>query len=205
MSTRDSSASNTTLVNNSLIEIMTGPDNQRKAEQLLSFMLEKGLSFYDEVVTQLDHALQTAELAKKSNANNYLITSALLHDLGHLLLNEKSLAEDLNHEEIGANAMTTFFPSTVTEPIRLHVDAKRYLCTVDQDYYNNLSQASQNSFQVQGQYMSAKEIELFEQNSHFEAAIQIRRWDDLAKIKDLTVSPLKTYQVCVSQSLLSIS
>ena len=52
MSTRDSSASNTTLVNNSLIEIMTGPDNQRKAEQLLSFMLEKGLSFYDEVVTQ---------------------------------------------------------------------------------------------------------------------------------------------------------
>ena len=79
MSTRDSSASNTTLVNNSLIEIMTGPDNQRKAEQLLSFMLEKGLSFYDEVVTQLDHALQTAELAKKSNANNYLITSALLH------------------------------------------------------------------------------------------------------------------------------
>ena len=146
MSTRDSSASNTTLVNNSLIEIMTGPDNQRKAEQLLSFMLEKGLSFYDEVVTQLDHALQAAELAKKSNANNYLITSALLHDLGHLLLNEKSLAEDLNHEEIGANAMTTFFPSTVTEPIRLHVDAKRYLCTVDQDYYNNLSQASQNSF-----------------------------------------------------------
>ena len=53
--------------------------------------------------------------------------------------------------------------------------------------------------------MSAKEIELFERNSHFEAAIQIRRWDDLAKIKDLTVSPLKTYQVCVSQSLLSIS
>ena len=210
MPTRDLSANNTTLVNNSLVEVMKVPDNQQKVERLFNFMFEKGLSFYDEVVTQLDHALQAAELAKKSNADNHLITSALLHDLGHLLLNEHNtqdtfLAEDLNHEEIRATSMAPFFPPLVTEPIRLHVDAKRYLCTVDQDYHNSLSQASKNSFQVQGQYMSTKEVKFFEQNVHFEAAVQVRRWDDLAKAKDVTVAPLNTYQTCVSQSLLSTS
>ena len=113
------SANNTTLVNNSLVEVMNVPDNQQKVERLLNFMFEKGLSFYDEVVTQLDHALQAAELAKKSNADNHLITSALLHDLGHLLLNEHNtqdhfLVEDLNHEEIGATSMAPFFPPIVT-------------------------------------------------------------------------------------------
>lgn len=121
----------------------TAPD-QQKVHILFNYMEKRGQSFYDEVVTQLAHALQCAALAKRNSASPEQITSALLHDIGHFILDEHNadidfLETDLNHEEIGAEYLEPFFPDAVTTPIRLHVPAKRYLCSVDTTYYDGLS------------------------------------------------------------------
>ncbi len=107
-----------------------------KTEALFAFLSRTGQGFYDESVTQLEHALQAAHLAKESGATLEQITAALLHDIGHFLTDEHSQesdfqTEDWDHENLGADQIRPFFPESVTEPIRLHVPAKRYLCTVE--------------------------------------------------------------------------
>ena len=109
---------------------------EQKIDTLFSYMEDRGQSFYDEVVTQLEHALQCAALAQQNDAGPTLITGTLLHDIGHIILDEHSardafLDTDLSHEEVGAQYLQPFFPVAVTTPIRLHVPAKRYLCTTD--------------------------------------------------------------------------
>ena len=169
-------------------------------------MEDRGKSFYDEVVTQLEHALQCAALAQQNAASATLITGALLHDLGHFILDEHNadktfLATDLNHEEIGAEYLAPFFPEAVTTPIRLHVPAKRYLCTTDAAYHDGLSEASKRSLVVQGGVMSDAERAAFEQIPHFRDALTLRRWDDLAKVKGLETSDLETYRDIVQECL----
>ena len=169
-------------------------------------MEKRGQSFYDEVVTQLEHALQCAALAEQNNAAPTLITSALLHDLGHIILDEHNadkafLDIDLNHEEIGAQYLAPFFPESVTTPVRLHVPAKRYLCAMDTSYHDGLSDASKKSLIVQGGVMSDAEREAFEQIPHFQDALALRRWDDLAKVKGLETAALETYRDIVQQCL----
>ena len=193
-------------VDQSLAQEMNGATPQQKVDALFSYLEDKGQSFYDEVVTQLEHALQSAALAKQNNASTTLITSALLHDIGHLILDEHNadsafLDIDLNHEEIGAQYLEPFFPETVTTPIRLHVPAKRYLCTVDVTYHDGLSDASKRSLKVQGSVMSAEEREAFEQIPHYQDALTLRRWDDLAKVKGLEAPDLQTYHKTVQECL----
>jgi predicted HD phosphohydrolase len=108
---------------------------------------------------------------------------------------------DLNHEEIGAQYLEPFFPEAVTTPIRLHVPAKRYLCKTDASYYDGLSEASKRSLKVQGGIMSDEEREAFEQIPHFQDALTLRRWDDLAKVKGLEAAGLETYRDIVQQCL----
>ncbi|MFP6721420.1 MAG: HD domain-containing protein [Candidatus Poribacteria bacterium] len=177
-----------------------------KVKMLFAYMEEKGQSFYDESVTQLQHALQCAHQATLCAVDASLVTSALLHDLGHFLLDERSdnhrfLSQDLNHEEIGSTYLQPFFPPSITEPIRLHVPAKRYLCTVDLAYYDSLSDASQRSFHVQGGAMSSKEKVDFEKLDYFEAATQLRIWDDCAKVQGSQVPDLEAYRDTVLQCL----
>ena len=193
-------------IDQSLAQEMKNATAEQKVDALFNYMEERGQSFYDEVVTQLEHALQCAALAQQNDASSTLITSALLHDLGHFILDEHNadkafLATDLNHEEIGAQYMEPFFPEAVTTPIRLHVPAKRYLCTTDASYHEGLSDASKKSLIVQGGVMSDEEREAFEQILHFEDALTLRRWDDLAKVKGLKTARLETYQDIVQQCL----
>ena len=178
----------------------------QKIDTLFSYMEKRGQSFYDEVVTQLEHALQCAALAKQQDASPTLITGALLHDIGHIILDEHSAREafldtDLSHEEVGAQYLEPFFPDAVTTPIRLHVPAKRYLCTTDASYHDGLSEASKRSLRVQGGVMSDEEREAFEQIPHFRDALTLRRWDDLAKVKGLEAAGLETYRDIVQQCL----
>ena len=178
----------------------------QKIDTLFSYMEDRGQSFYDEVVTQLEHALQCAALAQQSNAAPTLITGALLHDLGHIILDEHSAREaflntDLSHEEVGAQYLRPFFPEAVTTPIRLHVPAKRYLCTTDPSYWDGLSEASKRSLKLQGGNMSDEEQEAFEQIPYFEDGLTLRRWDDLAKVKGLEIVGLETYRDIVQQCL----
>ena len=193
-------------IDQSLAQEMTGATAQQKVAALFNYMEGQGQSFYDEVVTQLEHALQCAALAQQHDASPTLITSALLHDLGHFILDEHNadkafLATDLNHEEIGARYLEPFFPEAVTTPIRLHVPAKRYLCTTDASYHDGLSEASKRSLVVQGGVMSDAERAAFEQIPHFRDALTLRRWDDLAKVKGLETAKLGTYRDIVRQCL----
>ena len=189
-----------------LAQGMRNATAEQKIDTLFNYMEDKGQSFYDEVVTQLEHALQCAALAKQKNASPTLITGALLHDVGHIILDEHSAREafldtDLSHEEVGAQYLRPFFPEAVTTPVRLHVPAKRYLCTTDASYWDGLSEASKRSLKLQGGNMSDEEREAFEQIPYFEDALMLRRWDDLAKVKGLDIPGLDTYRDIVQHCL----
>lgn len=143
-----------------------------------------GAKSYSEQVSQLQHALQVAKLAEEANATDAQIAACLLHDIGHLIFDEGLAAEgkDDQHEIHGANIISQFFDLNVSEPVRLHVEAKRYLCSTDQNYYDSLSQASKDSLILQGGiYDNDEQIKSFENKSFYREAIQLRQFDDLGK------------------------
>lgn len=156
-------------------------------DQLRRLFALNGGKMYDPIVTQLEHALQGAALAEAAGAPDALIAAALLHDVGHLLLDEHMgngdfLLEDRRHEELGADFLQNLsFPQSVVEPIRLHVPAKRYLCASDGAYWDGLSSASQRSLDVQGGAFSDAEAASFIARPHAPSAADVRRWDDRAK------------------------
>ncbi len=194
------------LIDHTLTQKMSNANPQQKVDELFSYMLHQGQTFYDEAITQLEHALQCAALAIQHSASKTLITSALLHDIGHFVMDEHNaevsfLDTDLNHEEIGAKYLQPFFPEAVTTPIRLHVPAKRYLCTVDASYYDGLSDASKRSLKLQGGIMSDDACNEFEDIPHYQDALTLRRWDDQAKVKGQETAGLETYKEIVQQCL----
>ena len=116
-------------------------------EEITNLLTQKGTAMYGrEAVSQLEHALQCAALAESAGATNEIITACLLHDLGHLIhnLGEQAADEGIDdrHEYRAIPYFSHLFAKGVTEPIRLHVDAKRYLCFADKDYWGTLSAAS---------------------------------------------------------------
>ena len=155
-------------------------------KQIIQLFETKGGSMYGgEAVTQLEHALQAAYLAKLGKAKHSLIVASLLHDIGHLLHDLPEMASDEGiddvHEELAGNFLTKYFIDDVVEPVKLHVQAKRYLCATEQDYYEALSQPSKTSLEFQGGIMNELEIENFKTNPFYLDAIALRKWDDLAK------------------------
>lgn len=165
-------------------------------DTLLERLLLRGDQQYGmEAVSQLEHALQCAQLAMQANSSASLVAASLLHDVGHLL---HDLGEDVavrgiddRHEYRANAALKPLFGPAVTEPVRLHVDAKRYLCAVDDTYWQGLSPASQRSLALQGGIFSAEEAERFIQQPHAKDAARLRRWDDLAKVADLPTPTLE--------------
>ncbi|HCS53996.1 phosphonate degradation HD-domain oxygenase [Rubinisphaera sp.] len=168
---------------------------------LLLFQSRGNSQYGGEAVTQQEHALQAATLADAEGASDALITAALLHDVGHLLhdLPEESpeMGVDDHHEGSGYHYLNSIFPAEVTEPIRLHVAAKRYLCAVDPNYQSCLSEPSIVSLNLQGGAMSSEEVRAFDENPHREAAVRLRRWDDEAKVANLTTPLLSYFQPIV--------
>ena len=134
------------------------------------FARRGGDVYFGEPVSQLEHALQAAFLAEQEGASDTLIAAALLHDIGHLA---HKLPEDIGdrgvdgrHEKVGALWLARYFPAAVTEPIRLHVAAKRYLCAMDDEYERGLSAASIQSLALQGGPMSDEEVREFEASAY---------------------------------------
>ena len=197
------SNSNATPVYNDLYQRIVSVQFSLRASELLKFLEEKGDFCYDEIVTQLEHALQCAALAEAENCSEELIVSALFHDIGHLIVGQNNHQEDLLHEEIGAQFLDNFFPETVTEPIRLHVPAKRYLCTTDKNYYDQLSDGSKASLIVQGGNFNEEEKVDFESNSSWRESLKLRRWDDAGKVPDLNIPPLQYYEKFIQHCMLS--
>ena len=166
--------------------------------EVLALFEKGGHSEYGgEEVTQLQHALQTAQLAEKENSPVELVVAALLHDFGHLLHNLPDDAPDRGvddlHETAAERSLASLFPLAVTEPIKLHVQAKRFLCSTDNTYHSKLSEASITSLELQGGTMSAEELLEFKSHPHWEDAIRLRIWDDLAKEPEAKTPPLDHY------------
>jgi len=146
-----------------------------------------------ESVTELQHALQCAQLAEWSQAGHALVAAALLHDIGHFAAAAIGDDVDDEHERRAAELLDGLFPAAVIEPVRLHVQAKRYLVATDARYLAGLSSASVHSLAVQGGAMSADECRRFEATPHHEEALALRRWDDSAKMPGRSTPPLAYY------------
>ena len=142
-----------------------------------------------EPVTQLQHALQTAHLAEASGADDVLVTACLLHDLGHLLNDQGETPSargiDDTHQYYALPFLRGLFPDAVLDAIKLHVDAKRYLCQANPDYFDRLSDDSKRSLALQGGIFSAEQAAAFLKQSGAHDAVVLRQWDDLAKQADL--------------------
>jgi phosphonate degradation associated HDIG domain protein len=154
------------------------------ADALLDLYRDRGSAHYDEAVTQTEHALQAGALAMANQASDPLIVAALFHDIGHLLIDPDDARwrdQDLRHEETGARFLARWFDDDVILPIRLHVPAKRALCSLEPAYARGLSPASVRSLEVQGGPFVEEEMEQFLGQLHAEAALRLRRWDDAAK------------------------
>ena len=149
-----------------------------------------GASQYSgEPVTQLQHALQTAHLAEASGADDALVTACLLHDLGHLLNDQGETPSargiDDTHQYFALPFLRGLFPDAVLDAIKLHVDAKRYLCCANPDYFDRLSDDSKRSLALQGGVFSAEQAAAFLNQRGAHDAVMLRQWDDLAKQADL--------------------
>ena len=155
-------------------------------ERIFGILEQNGGDQYDgEAVSQLEHALQCAYLAEHSGAPTKLVVAALLHDIGHLIHKPGDVpAErgvDDRHEALGRAFLAKWFDDCVTEPVALHVDAKRYLCATDSAYYKFLSTISVRSLELQGGPFSPAEASAFLARPHARDALSVRRWDEQAK------------------------
>jgi predicted HD phosphohydrolase len=147
---------------------------------------------YDEVVAQGLHARQTAALAAEAGADDAVVVAALLHDIGHLL--DLAGHPPGPHEVTGPAFLAGLFPAAVTDPIRLHVEAKRYLCAVDPAYRDRLSAGSKRSLLRQGGPLAPDEVPAFEALPGATGAVALRRWDDAGKVAGLTVPELAAFE-----------
>ena len=154
-------------------------------------------AYHGEPVSQAEHALQAARLAESAGATDSLVVAALLHDVGHLLhdLGEDAAGRGIDdrHERSGSRWLAATFGPDVAEPVRLHVEAKRYLCAVEGVYHDALSPASKLSLSLQGGPMAVDEVARFEADPRYLDAVRLRRWDDEAKVPGLEVPDLDHY------------
>lgn len=153
-------------------------------------------AYFGERVTQLQHALQTAQLAVAARADDELVAASLLHDIGHLL------GGDL-HAEIGVIdhdrscvewLRRRGFSERLIGLVSGHVSAKRYLVSVNEDYWGRLSEASRKTLELQGGPMSVEEAVLFEENPYFKDVLRLRAWDEMAKDPEIQSPGLESYR-----------
>jgi len=171
-------------------------------DQLAALYADRGLgSYYGERVSMLEHGLQAAWFATEEGATPAQVVAALLHDVGHLVVDvPDDIADwhtDAHHEDVGAAWLARHFGPEVTEPVALHVAAKRYLCAVDVSYRARLSQASIITLGLQGGPMDPAEVAAFESRPFYREAIQLRHWDDQGKLGGFSAPAFDTYRALI--------
>ena len=161
------------------------------------------IEYSGEGVTQLEHALQCAQLAEGDGADEALVAAAFLHDLGHLLnmQGETPTARGIDdqHQYFAIPFIRPLFKPAVVEPIRLHVDAKRALCALEPGYYEALSEDSRRSLKLQGGTYAPADAEAFSAKPYAKDAMRLRRWDDAAKVQGKATPPLAHYLAIVGR------
>jgi phosphonate degradation associated HDIG domain protein len=168
------------------------------ADEVLAIYAARGAeAYFGEAVSMTEHGLQAACFAQSAGAPEALVVAALLHDIGHLI--EPAPADiadwttDARHEALGARWLAQRLPEQISEPVRLHVAAKRYLCATDARYFAKLSSASVHTLKLQGGPMPAAEVRQFEAQPYFRDAVRVRHWDDAGKVAGLRTPPLEHY------------
>lgn len=145
--------------------------------------------YLGEPVTMAEHMLQGATIAEQNGQPEEIIVGALLHDIGHFTSEFGTFSmndtEDRFHEQAGAKVLERFFPSVITDCVRYHVAAKRYLCATRPEYFNRLSEASVHSLNLQGGPMNAEEVAEFEKNPNLKQIIAVRYLDEAGKRADM--------------------
>lgn len=154
-------------------------------------------NYIGEQLSQKEHMIGAAMIAEKLGFDNNIIVAALLHDIGHLLFENEPMG-DLgvkDHEIIGSKFIRNLgFNNTVCDLVLNHVNAKRYLCSVDKNYFNNLSEASKQTLNYQGGIMNEKEISSFKSSPNFEMYLNLRRVDELAKDKNMNIVDIEYFR-----------
>ena len=153
-----------------------------------------------------EHMLQTAAAAESASCAPSIVAAALLHDVGHFITDFAKLEDDpkhasmleatvdRHHEKAGARMLQPYFPEDVVEPIRLHVQAKRYLSAVEKDYVKTLAPQALHTLGLQGGPMSPHDVVVFEGNPYCRTAAMLRRWDDAAVVPGLKTPDFEHYR-----------
>ncbi len=159
--------------------------------------------YLGEPVTVAQHMLQGAWLAEAAGARDELVAAALLHDIGHFTSEFGTYSpddiEDKHHDEAGAEVLAPFFPPVVTECVRLHVAAKRFLCATDPSYFGKLSSASVHTLSLQGGPMSDAEVAAFRENPFHDEAVRVRIWDEGGKVQGMKTRPFREYEALLQR------
>jgi [1-hydroxy-2-(trimethylamino)ethyl]phosphonate dioxygenase len=168
-------------------------------DEILALYADRGdEAYFGECVSIAEHGLQAAHFARAAGAPAALIVAALLHDVGHLIAHAPNdLAEwtaDAAHEQVGGRWLADRFAPEVSEPVRLHVPAKRYLLATDADYFAKLSPASVVTLKLQGGPMSREQAVRFEGERFYRDAVLVRRCDDEGKVAGLVTAKLRDYR-----------
>ena len=170
------------------------------------FHARGAVEYFGERVSMIDHALQAAYFAQLASAAPALIVGALLHDIGHLIDQVPSdiadWTEDAHHERLGSQWLAKRFRPEVSEPVRLHVAAKRYLLATNAGYLAQLSPASVITLRLQGGPMETREVAAFETERFYRDAVRLRRWDDEGKVAGLRTPGLSDYQSLIERVIL---
>ena len=168
-------------------------------EEVAALFAAHGGETYGEGVSIAQHSLQTAALARADGADDALCVAALLHDVGHLLEARDDWFGYHKHDRSGGDWLAARFPATISEPVRLHVAAKRYLCATEAAYFAVLSEASRHSLSKQGGPMSAEEAGAFAARPFAAEALRLRRWDDCGKVTGIEVPPFGGYHAAIAR------
>jgi phosphonate degradation associated HDIG domain protein len=169
------------------------------ADDIFAIFNSRGsAAYFGEPVSTTEHGLQAAHFAQEEHASASLVLAALLHDIGHLVVNTPDditeWTDEAHHERIGSGWLARRFSPEISEPVRLHVPAKRYLCATRPEYVARLSPASVLTLKLQGGVMTDAEITAFEAEPFCREALRVREWDDRGKIAGLSTPDLESYR-----------
>ncbi|MEE2697161.1 MAG: metal-dependent phosphohydrolase [Actinomycetota bacterium] len=165
------------------------------ADELAALMADRGRLNYGENVTIAEHSLLTAAAAEQQGHHDTLVAACLMHDMGHWLDEPDDGYGIHDHGGLGGDWVAARFDAAVSEPVRLHIEAKRFLCVRESDYHDRLSPASKYTLTKQGGPMTADEAEVFEARPHAADAVLLRRLeDDHGKLTDIEVPSLSHFR-----------
>jgi len=181
------------------------------ADRLLDAFLGSAARVYGgESVSELEHSLQCAELARAAGADEDLQLACLLHDVGRFAVDPREIFDKTDrrgtalpsargHHEVGADLVAPWVPERVAWLIRMHAEAKRYLCATEPAYYDGLSAGSRFTMALQGGAMTPEEVSRRARHPWMADALRLRRWDDLAKVPGKATEPIEAWAPLLRQ------